>query len=152
MASLQLSSYSAVSGQSRYPKIFLNKFENSSFFTTVCGRDLCLINGGSVGVAFSKKRGSYRGVRRVYAMSPSSKNSTFKMNLNEYMITLEKPFGIRFALSVDGEVFVHSLKKGGNAEKSRIIMVGDTLKKASESAGGRLIEIKDFGDTEYLNF
>lgn len=37
----------------------------------------------------------------------------------------------------------------GNAEKSRIIMVGDTLKKASESSGGKLIEIKDFGDTEY---
>ena len=41
----------------------------------------------------------------------------------------------------------------GNAEKSRIIMVGDTLKKASESSssssGGGLIEIKDFGDTEY---
>lgn len=28
-------------------------------------------------------------------------------------------------------------------------MVGDTLKKASESSGGKLIEIKDFGDTEY---
>lgn len=28
-------------------------------------------------------------------------------------------------------------------------MVGDTLKKASESSGARLIEIKDFGDTEY---
>lgn len=28
-------------------------------------------------------------------------------------------------------------------------MVGDTLKKASESSGGKLIEIKDFGDTQY---
>lgn len=37
----------------------------------------------------------------------------------------------------------------GNAEKSRIIMVGDTLKRVSESSGGKLIEVKDFGDTEY---
>lgn len=28
-------------------------------------------------------------------------------------------------------------------------MVGDTLKKASDSSGGRLVEIKDFGDTQY---
>lgn len=28
-------------------------------------------------------------------------------------------------------------------------MVGDTLKKASESSGGKLVEIKDVSDTEY---
>lgn len=28
-------------------------------------------------------------------------------------------------------------------------MVGDTVKKASESSGGKLIEIKDFGDAGY---
>lgn len=28
-------------------------------------------------------------------------------------------------------------------------MVGDTLKKASESSGGKLVEIKDFGDAGY---
>lgn len=85
--------------------------------------------------------------------SSSTSGSAFGMNLNEYMVTLEKPLGIRFALSVDGKIFVHALKKGGNAEKSRIIMVGDTLKKASESSsssGGGLIEIKDFGDTERM--
>lgn len=42
----------------------------------------------------------------------SDSSSSFKMNLNEYMVTLEKPLGIRFALSVDGKVFVHALKKG----------------------------------------
>ncbi|KAL6135775.1 hypothetical protein ACLB2K_068000 [Fragaria x ananassa] len=83
---------------------------------------------------------------RIVAMSSSSSN-TFKMNLNEYMVTLEKPLGIRFALSVDGKIFVHALKKGGNAEKSRIVMVGDTLRKAGSSSDERLSEIKDFGDT-----
>ncbi|CAI9780629.1 unnamed protein product [Fraxinus pennsylvanica] len=86
---------------------------------------------------------------RVFAMS-SSNITTFKMNLNEYMVTLEKPLGIRFALSVDGRFFVHALQKGGNAEKSRIIMVGDTLKKASETSGGKLVEIKDVGDAESI--
>ncbi|KAL7232560.1 hypothetical protein ACSBR2_010547 [Camellia fascicularis] len=120
------------------------KFASSSFW----GRDLSLINGGFV-VGCAERCGSSRRISRVLAMSSSS-GSTFKMNLNEYMVILEKPLGIRFALSVDGKVFVHSLKKGGNAEKSRIIMVGDTLKKASESPDGKLIEIKDFGDTEMI--
>lgn len=31
-------------------------------------------------------------------------------------------------------------------------MIGDTLKKASETSGGRLIVIKDFGDAEYEFF
>lgn len=31
-------------------------------------------------------------------------------------------------------------------------MVGDTLKKAGDSSGGRLIEIKDCGDTQYADF
>ncbi|XXG83929.1 hypothetical protein AAC387_Pa10g1567 [Persea americana] len=86
---------------------------------------------------------------RVLAMS-FTEAGPFKMNLNEYMVTLEKPLGIRFALSVDGKIFVHALKKGGNAEKSRIIMVGDTLKKASNSAGGGFIDIEDFGNTEKM--
>ncbi|CAH2055371.1 unnamed protein product [Thlaspi arvense] len=84
---------------------------------------------------------------RVYAMSSSS---SLKMNLNEYMVTLEKPLGIRFALAADGKILVHAIKKGSNAEKARIIMVGDTLKKASDSSGGSLVEIKDFGDTEKM--
>lgn len=31
-------------------------------------------------------------------------------------------------------------------------MVGDTLKKASDSSGVKLIEVKDFGDTQYALF
>jgi hypothetical protein len=49
---------------------------------------------------------------KVLAMSGGSSPSSFKMNLNEYMVTLEKPLGIRFALSVDGKIFVHALKRG----------------------------------------
>uniref|UniRef100_M8B1T3 AMP-activated protein kinase glycogen-binding domain-containing protein n=1 Tax=Aegilops tauschii TaxID=37682 RepID=M8B1T3_AEGTA len=37
----------------------------------------------------------------------------------------------------------------GNAEKSRIIMVGDTLKKAGTDHNEGLVRIKDLGDTEY---
>ncbi|KAK4488499.1 hypothetical protein RD792_004263, partial [Penstemon davidsonii] len=116
-----------------------NKLRNNSFAirSSFWGRILSL----NYGNAESKSSGSFR----VFAAMWST---NFKMNLNEYLVTLEKPLGIRFALSLDGKVFVHALQKGGNAEKSRIIMVGDTLKKASESSGGKLIEIKDFGDTE----
>lgn len=35
-----------------------------------------------------------------------------------------------------------------NAEKSRIIMVGDTLKKATDSSGERFTEIKNIGDAQ----
>ncbi|KAK2413794.1 phosphoglucan phosphatase DSP4, amyloplastic [Trifolium repens] len=86
---------------------------------------------------------------KIIAMSSNNNNSsTFKMNLNEYLVTLEKPLGIRFALTSDGKIIVHSLAKGGNAEKSRIIMVGDTLKKAGDSSRNSLVEIKDVGDTQ----
>ncbi|KAE8799424.1 phosphoglucan phosphatase LSF1, chloroplastic [Hordeum vulgare] len=71
------------------------------------------------------------------------------MNLNEYMVAVDRPLGLHFALAVDGRVFVHSLKRGGNAEKSRIIMVGDTLKKAGTDHNEGLVSIKDLGDTEY---
>ncbi|KAG8087184.1 hypothetical protein GUJ93_ZPchr0010g8153 [Zizania palustris] len=73
-----------------------------------------------------------------------------RMNLNEYMVAVDRPLGVRFALAVDGRVFVHSLKRGGNAERSRIIMVGDTLKKAGNGEGGGLVDIKDLGDTEMV--
>lgn len=39
-------------------------------------------------------------------------DSAFKMNLNEYLVTLDKPLGIRFALTSDGKIIVHSLAKG----------------------------------------
>lgn len=46
---------------------------------------------------------------RILAMS---NETPYKMNLNEYMVTLDRPLGIRFALSTDGRIFVHSLIKG----------------------------------------
>ncbi|XP_059451550.1 phosphoglucan phosphatase LSF1, chloroplastic isoform X3 [Corylus avellana] len=121
------------------------------------GKDLCSYSShnGALRLLGAKKAklrfdGGIGTVRStVLAMSGGSSPS-FKMNLNEYMVTLEKPLGIRFALSVDGKIFVHALKRGSNAEKSRIIMVGDTLKKAGDSSGGGLIEIKDCGDTQKM--
>ncbi|XP_072966573.1 phosphoglucan phosphatase LSF1, chloroplastic [Typha angustifolia] len=113
------------------------------------------LRGSNIGFAYGELRGAragrkgrlVRGCVRVRALADPGLQ---KMNLNEYMVTLEKPMGIRFALSVDGRIFVHSLKKGGNAEKSRIIMVGDTLKKASNGSSGGFVEIKDLNYTEVL--
>lgn len=80
----------------------------SSLFS---GRDLCVGN-GSITAAPRLKAPVNGRVLKVFAMSDDSSSSSFKMNLNEYLVTLEKPLGIRFAISVDGRIFVHSLKKG----------------------------------------
>ncbi|WCJ20975.1 Phosphoglucan phosphatase LSF1 chloroplastic [Euphorbia peplus] len=124
MSSLQLSSGSRG----------LNTLSSSPHFR----RDLCFLN---------KHVRLGKGALRVYAMSAD--NNSFKMNLNEYMVNLQKPFGIRFALSSDGTIIIHALKKGGNAEKSRIIMVGDSLKKATDS-NGAILEITDLGDAQRM--
>ncbi|KAK8933405.1 hypothetical protein KSP39_PZI015553 [Platanthera zijinensis] len=84
------------------------------------------------------------------AVREASDSPDFKMNLSEYMVTLERPLGIRFALSLEGKVFVHSLKKGGNAERAKTIMVGDTLKKASDASGGGFNVIQDLSDAEQM--
>lgn len=137
MSNLQLSSCRTTSFSSSSSFLEKNLFSVNGVPKQLSfGRD-------KVKVRFSKK------VVRVYAMSSNS-NSYLKMNLNEYMVTLEKPLGIRFALTVDGKIFVHALRKGSNAERSRIVMVGDTLKKASDSSGGRFTEIKDFGDAQKM--
>lgn len=109
--------------------------------------DRCSPDAVSRSLSVCRKRRSGRKLGSVLAMADPS---MYKMNLNEYMVTLEKPLGIRFALSVDGKIFVHSLRRGGNAEKSRIIMVGDILKKASNKSGGGFIDIKDLSDAEMM--
>ena len=97
--------------------LHLHRPPQSSFWGT---KDLCCYN-NSGGVALNPAAGTKQknkknllcsngGTVRVFAMSNDS--TPFKMNLNEYMVTLEKPLGIRFALSVNGKVFVHALKKG----------------------------------------
>ncbi|KAF8390414.1 hypothetical protein HHK36_024940 [Tetracentron sinense] len=146
MCSLQFSNCGIFHGSPFLCNFFSSeKLAQPAVSSSFWGRDLCLVNGGSRVCAREKLRSSRN--TRVYAMST---DSSFKMNLNEYMVTLGKPLGIRFALSADGKIFVHALKKGGNAEKSRIIMVGDTLKKASNVSDGALIEIKDYGDAQKM--
>ncbi|XP_042499327.1 phosphoglucan phosphatase LSF1, chloroplastic isoform X2 [Macadamia integrifolia] len=141
MSSLQLSNC-MFSNESSFLCNFnaMEKVAQPPFDSSFWGRNLSLVKEG-----FGVNNLHFgRRVTRIYA---TAKRPSFDLNLNEYMVTLGKPLGIRFALSVDGRVFVHALKKGGNAEKSRIIMVGDTLKRASNAPNGTLLEIKDFGDT-----
>ncbi|KAJ9135319.1 hypothetical protein P3X46_032520 [Hevea brasiliensis] len=143
MSSLQLP------GCSRALHSLPSAASSSSFW----GRDLCFVNGVSISTSKKENRKVLRlgkGTLRVYTMSTNGNGSSFKMNLNEYMVTLEKPFGIRFGLSVDGKIFVHALKKGGNAERSRIVIVGDTLKKATNLSSGRIFVFSDFGDAQKM--
>lgn len=113
--------------QLQYPTfraLHLHRLPVSSFW----GSDLCSYNTGGVALnlddaaAAPAKRNNRKKKKnllcsngrtfRVFAMSNASPPPPFKMNLNEYMVTLEKPLGIRFALSLHGKVFVHALKKG----------------------------------------
>lgn len=86
----------------------------------------------------------------VKASSPNSvatgvvKQNRFKINLDEYMVTLEKPLGVRFAQTLNGKVYVESVAKKGNAENSMMIMVGDVLKKTSAVFGDGMWEVEDF--------
>ncbi|KAL2620982.1 hypothetical protein R1flu_001187 [Riccia fluitans] len=86
---------------------------------------------------------------QIRAKSGDSKVATkpSKINLDEYMVTLEKPIGIRFAQTLSGKVYVEALAKNGNADKSRIVMVGDVLKKTSAVFGDQLWDVNDFGRT-----
>ncbi|XP_068336942.1 phosphoglucan phosphatase LSF1, chloroplastic-like [Pyrus communis] len=142
MATLQLPGCRAID-RSSLPPLINDSCSSSAFW----GRHVAFITSRR---SSTEKLRSYGGAFRIVAKSGGSSASSFKMNLNEYMVTLDKPLGIRFALSVDGRIFVHALKKGGNAEKSRIVMVGDTLKKAGDLSAGRLVEATDFGDTQKM--
>ncbi|KAL3681064.1 hypothetical protein R1sor_024020 [Riccia sorocarpa] len=86
---------------------------------------------------------------QIRAKSGESKVATkpSKINFDEYMVTLEKPIGIRFAQTLSGKVYVEALAKNGNADKSRIVMVGDVLKKTSAVFGDQLWDVNDFGRT-----
>lgn len=108
MTSLQLSNCRGF-GQSKF-EVRSSSIEkklqksNVALRSSFSGRDLNMYKRE----AKEKRQWSSRRNSRVFAMSPTE----FKMNLNEYMVTLEKPLGIRFALSLDGKVFVHALQKG----------------------------------------
>lgn len=121
----------------------------SSVLTDFFGKDLRSCN-----VVVTEKQNKFittkRFASKVVAMSSSDPHHQFKMNLSEYMVTLDRPLGIRFAVSIDGNIFVHSLKKGGNAEKSRIILVGDSIKRASIGHGGAFIQIKNSDDAQKM--
>ncbi|XP_038981541.1 LOW QUALITY PROTEIN: phosphoglucan phosphatase LSF1, chloroplastic [Phoenix dactylifera] len=130
-----------------YSSSLLERSARSAALSSSRSGDRCSPDAISRSLILGRKRSSGRKLGSVLAMADPS---MYKMNLNEYMVTLEKPLGIRFALSADGKIFVHSLKRGGNAEKSRIIMVGDMLKKASNKSDGGFIDIKDLSDAEMM--
>uniref|UniRef100_A0A1J3ITA6 Phosphoglucan phosphatase LSF1, chloroplastic n=1 Tax=Noccaea caerulescens TaxID=107243 RepID=A0A1J3ITA6_NOCCA len=140
----QISGFRALEGSS--PSVFIGSGTTSPF-RRGNGREF---DGRWIPYVGSRQKAGISRRRTVVRVNAMSSSSTLKMNLNEYMVTLEKPLGIRFALSADGKMFVHAIKKGSNAEKARIIMVGDTLKKASDSSGGTLVEINDVGDTKKM--
>ena len=107
MMSLQLPSCSKASLHRHH-----RHYPNVTSLTSLRGSDLfCSLNYGLL-LSSNIEHGK-RTLLKVYAMSgDANSKSLLKMNLNEYMVNLDKPLGIRFALSVDGKIIVHALKKG----------------------------------------
>lgn len=73
----------------------------------------------------------------------------YNLNLSEYMVTLDKPLGIRFVQTLDGKVHVDAISKQGNAESTKMIMVGDVLKKTSAVFGDSMWDVEDLSRTMY---
>ncbi|KAF2316338.1 hypothetical protein GH714_041679 [Hevea brasiliensis] len=127
MSSLQLTGFSR-------PLHLLLATSSSVFY----GRDLCFVNS----VSISKKENHKvlrlsKGALSVYAMSSDGNDSSFKINLNQYTVILQKPFG-------------EMLNLQGNAARSKLVMVGDTLKKATKLYTGKIVPINDFGDAQKM--
>eukprot|EP00899_Mesostigma_viride_P007923 jgi/Mesvir1/17131/Mv07562-RA.1 len=77
-----------------------------------------------------------------------SETRVYNFNFNEYIVTLEKPLGVHFALE-GHEVYVKSLTPRGNAEACRLISLGDSLKKTSAVFGDMMWDADDFGKVMY---
>lgn len=93
MMSLQLPSYNKAS---------LHRHHRHCPLTSLHGSDLfCSLNYGLL-LSSNNEHGK-RNLLKVYALSGDANNdnskSPLKMNLNEYMVNLDKPLGIRFALT-----------------------------------------------------
>eukprot|EP00252_Welwitschia_mirabilis_P019533 TRINITY_DN4539_c0_g1_i2.p1 TRINITY_DN4539_c0_g1~~TRINITY_DN4539_c0_g1_i2.p1 ORF type:complete len:614 (+),score=116.43 TRINITY_DN4539_c0_g1_i2:112-1953(+) len=102
-------------------------------------------NGGILFISRRRRNStSRRNAVWLHTVTADGQNAGDKLNLQEYMISLDRPLGIRFAVTINGTVFVHSLKKGGNAESSRMVMVGDVLKKISDPSGNGMMCVNDF--------
>ena len=76
---------------------------------------------GARGRGRVERKGDGAGRRSLVVRANSSnvatgvvKKNMFKINLDEYMVTLEKPIGIRFAQTLSGKVYVEALAKKVN--------------------------------------
>eukprot|EP00897_Mesotaenium_endlicherianum_P009222 jgi/Mesen1/8328/ME000046S07717 len=99
--------------------------------------------------ALCKSRPSSSSLAKERSGGGSSPEGGFAFDLDEYMVTLEKPLGIRFAQTEAGKIYVEALARNGNAENSQTIMVGDVLRKTSAVFGDALWDVDDFGRVMY---
>ncbi|CAM6109869.1 unnamed protein product [Calypogeia fissa] len=83
---------------------------------------------------------------KLQVVAGEAQNAT-KVNLHQYMVTLDHTTGIRFAHTSSGKIFVDALAKNGNAERTHMVMVGDVLKKVSAQSGDDMVEVQEFEPT-----
>lgn len=63
------------------------------------------------------------------------KNNRFKINLDEYMVTLDKPIGIRFAQTLSGKIFVEALAKNVGPFYFPPVCAGSNVQTSIEPCG-----------------
>lgn len=150
LSSLEITHYAFVKGEAAIPLVCAAHHGFVPRRSTAAGRGgrlhaLRTISWVSTGAAQLAVRAGYEdGEGSALGLGLSN---TYGMNLNEYMVTLDKPLGIRFAQTLDGKVYVEALAKQGNAESSRMVMVGDILKKTSSVFGEAMWDVEDFSRT-----
>ncbi|GJP53787.1 hypothetical protein CLOM_g12924, partial [Closterium sp. NIES-68] len=73
----------------------------------------------------------------------AARDGRYKFNLDEYMVTIEKPLGMWFAMTDSGAVYVEALQEKGNAERGQMVMVGDVVRQVSADKGTPLSRVID---------
>lgn len=76
--------------------------------------------------------------------TPMDRNISHSPNMREYMVELEQPLGITFARGRKGDMYVLSIDKEGSAHASKLISVGDVVRRTSAVYGDEMWEAKDY--------
>ncbi|TVU41625.1 hypothetical protein EJB05_15160 [Eragrostis curvula] len=67
----------------------------------------------------------------------------------EYEVTLEKPYGLKFSKGRDGGTYVEAIAAGANADKTGQFTVGDKVLATSAVFGEEIWPAKGYGQTMY---
>jgi C-terminal processing protease CtpA/Prc len=70
---------------------------------------------------------------------------------NDRIVELKKPMGMQLDEDKDGNVFVASIEKGGRAERSGVVFVGDYVRMVSATFGEDMWTCRNVGLTRVVS-